>query len=127
MDKSENRKKGIKGEALAINYLQKKGFKINETNFSTRFGEIDIIAADNETLVFVEAKLKVGDRFGTPEEMITKRKISQVLKMAELYLLKNKELSGKYQKQRIDAVCIVLDEKKLTRRINHYENLEINA
>lgn len=59
------------GEEIACRLLKEKGYRIIETNFRTRFGELDIIASKDNFLVFVEVKLKKGTDFGLPEEMIT--------------------------------------------------------
>ena len=109
---------------MAVQYIQQKGAKVIENNWHTRFGEIDIIATKYNKLHFIEVKLKVGEHFGSPEEMITKRKIHQIKKTAEMYLLKNKEVANKFSRYQIDAVAIVLDEKGNVSRINHYENIE---
>jgi len=74
--KSNNKVTGNKGEELAAGYLSKKGYKIIERNFRTRFGEIDIVCWDGETLVFVEVKTKIGHDFGEPEEMVNKGKLA---------------------------------------------------
>lgn len=123
--KQYNRNKGRRGEGLAQEYLLKQGYKIIAANWQTRFGELDIIASKNNTLHFVEVKLKVGERFGTPEEMINKRKIYQIRKTAEMYLLKNREIQNTFNKYQIDAVSIVLSANGSIERINHYENIEL--
>ena len=115
--KQENRLTGNFGEGLAVNLLKEKGFEIVERNFSTRFGEIDIIARKDGVLVFVEVKTKKGDDFGTPEEMVGKGKVFRVKRMAEVYL------SGKEMACRIDMVAVVLDSQNRVERITHYENL----
>ena len=122
--KQYNRKKGTKGEELAVQFLQKKDFRIIETNWQTRFGELDIIASKDSVLHFVEVKLKVGERFGTPEEMINKRKLYQVKKTAEMYLLKNKQIRKDFIKFQIDAIAIVLLESGEVERISYYENID---
>lgn len=94
---------GDKGEDLAVSELEKASYKIIERNFRTRFGEIDIIAKDDNTLVFVEVKMKSSIRFGTPAEMITKRKQLKIKRMAECYLLEH----GYKGPCRIDAVTIL--------------------
>jgi|SRR3989344_2563498 len=63
------------GEKLAGEFLEKQGYKIIERNFRKGYGEIDIIALDKKTLVFVEIKTKTSNAFGTPFEAITPFKI----------------------------------------------------
>ena len=126
--KQFNRELGKIGENEAASYLGKKGYRVLERNYYTRFGEIDLICAHSnssgqERLVFVEVKLKQGEDFGTPEEMIDKRKLSQAERMANFYLMANPQISEKYSSFSIDAVCIVVDENRRVKRLNHYENL----
>lgn len=123
MYKKENYIKGKNGEEKALEFLLKKGFELVEMNYENKIGEIDLIMTDKDWLVFVEVKLKVGDRFGTPEEMINKRKLAQIRRVAEAYLVLENKVARKYKKYRIDAVCMVLDEEKNIERINHYENV----
>lgn len=113
---------------MASDYLTKKGYRILERNWHTRFGEIDLVAARSPSsgpakLVFVEVKLKIGEDFGTPEEMIDKGKMLQVEKIANFYVLENPKIAQKYPLFEIDAICIVLDEEKQIKRLNHYENI----
>ena len=74
-------------------------------------------------LVFVEVKLKIGDQYGSPEEMITPHKITQVQNTATAFLLKNVKLEAEFDSWRIDAVCIVLGEDKQILSLNHWENI----
>ena len=119
MAKQFNRIKGKDGEDIAAKFLKDKGYKIIDQNNSTKFGEIDIIASQGETLLFVEVKFKQTEDFGTPEEMIGKNKLAQVKRTAEMYLLTNPDMAEKYERYQIDAVCIVEE----TGRISHYENV----
>ncbi|MFA6368943.1 MAG: YraN family protein [Candidatus Shapirobacteria bacterium] len=121
--KIENYNKGRGGEMMALDFLLKKGFQLVEMNYENKIGEIDLIMIDKDWLVFVEVKLKVGDKFGSPEEMINKRKLYQIKKVAESYLILENPIVKYFKKYRIDAVCIVLNEDKTTKRIIHYENL----
>lgn len=114
-----NRKTGSLAEDLAVEALKEKGYQILEKNFSNRFGEIDIIARDKKTLVFVEVKAKTGLDFGMPEEMINKQKLKRIQKMAFVYL------NGKQLTCRIDVVAIVLSPTNDVLRLNHYENVYI--
>ncbi len=122
-DKSKNYKKGKEGEEIARKFLIEKGFKLIESNYSNKLGEIDIVMSDNDWLVFVEVKLKIGDRYGTPEEMINKNKLWKIRKVAESFLVLESPIAKGFSKYRIDAVCIVLNEDKTIRSIKHYENL----
>lgn len=108
---------GKKGEALACEYLIKKGYKILETNkrFS-RFCEIDIIAKDKDTLVFCEVKTRKTNVCGSPLEAITKSKYQNIKKGIFFYLQENPS----YKKFRIDAISIILNPKT---EINHLKNI----
>jgi putative endonuclease len=79
---------GIKGEDLAVRFLRKKGYKILSRNYKTPLGEIDIIAEDGATLVFVEVKTRTDTSYGLPFEAVDRRKREKLRKVA-LYYLKN--------------------------------------
>lgn len=123
MTKVFNRKVGAEGEELAAKFLEEKGYKVLERNYRTKFGEIDLICLKNNTLVFVEVKLKHGEEFGSPEEMIGVDKLGRIQRMAEYYLIDNPKTSKKYESYSIDAICIVLTSSGDVERINHYENI----
>lgn len=120
--KKSNYKKGKKGEGIAEKYLQDTGHKVVEKNYSTKFGEIDLITVKNKTIRFVEVKTKVGETFGAPEEMIDLRKIRQVMRLGEAYMIKN-QLISRYESSQVDAVCIVFDSQGNKVRLDYYENL----
>ncbi len=122
-NKVRNYKTGKEGEEIARKLLVQKGCRVIESNYSNKLGEIDLIMLDKEVLVFVEVKLKIGDKFGSPEEMISKYKLSQIRRVAETFLVLNPDISKRLVKYRIDAVCIVLNEDKTINRINYYENV----
>lgn len=113
----ENRNVGRLGEQLAQQLLENHGYETVEKNFHTRFGEIDLIAKDGETLVFVEVKTKRGLDFGSPEEMFSKGKMQRVKRMGTVYL------QGNEAKCRIDMVAVVLDRQNQLQRITHYPNV----
>jgi putative endonuclease len=77
---------GKTGEKLAESYLQTRGYTIIVHNYRLRLGEIDIIADDGGTLVFVEVKTRVGTRFGPPFESVTLHKQRQMSKVALEYI-----------------------------------------
>ena len=77
---------GRRGEALAAELLRAKGLTIVERNFRCRAGEIDLVALDGPTLVFVEVRSRRGDRAGTPLESIDPRKRARVTRVARHFL-----------------------------------------
>jgi putative endonuclease len=81
---------GAKGEEAAVRFLKKHGFAILERGFRMIRGEIDIIARDGRTLVFVEVKTRQGRGFGEAEEAVTFAKQEQIRRIAQGYLNKNR-------------------------------------
>lgn len=120
MTKQFNRLKGSQGEDAAAQWLIDRGYTIIERNNSTKFGELDIVASKGEILIFVEVKFKQTEDFGMPEEMISKNKLFQVKRTAEMYLLNNPDIAKNFQRYQIDAICIVEE----TGRLTHYENVD---
>jgi len=81
---------GIEGEAIAADYLIKRGYKVVEQNFRCSIGEIDLIAWEGETLVFVEVKARSSSQFGGPEGAVTLRKQEKIIRVALAYLQQKK-------------------------------------
>ena len=82
----ERQQLGIQGETLACAELEKLGYGIIERRYRTRFGEIDVIADDHGTVVFVEVKTKTDCTFSDPVESVTKQKQRRLVSMAEQYV-----------------------------------------
>lgn len=80
------RPKGNAGEEIAASFLERLGYRIASRNFRLRTGEIDIVAWDGATLVFVEVKTKTQQKFGQPEEMVTRRKQLVLERVAMAYI-----------------------------------------
>ncbi len=77
---------GISGENLACDALARQGYAILAKRYRTRVGEIDIVARDGQTLVFVEVKTRTSEDFGVPAEAVTRRKQRRIVTMARWYL-----------------------------------------
>jgi putative endonuclease len=85
---NQRQKIGQIGEDIATDYLKKKGYKILDRNFKTKWGELDIVTTKNKTVIFVEVKTlikRVNSEF-LPEDEITFHKAKQLQKMAQIYL-----------------------------------------
>jgi putative endonuclease len=83
---AQNIQKGKAGEELAIAMLRKKGYTIEHVNWRTAHLELDIIAKQGNTTVFVEVKARVGDDAGMPERGITNKKIKNLQQAADAYM-----------------------------------------
>ena len=111
---------GAWGEDQAAKYLKKHGYRILERNYSCRFGEIDLIAANRSCLAFVEVKLRKSDRFARAAEFVDWRKQSRLRTAAELWLsLHETELQPRF-----DVIEIYAPEGAETKKpvINHLED-----
>ena len=82
----ERRELGIKGEEHAIKLLKRAGYKIVERNFRSSFGEIDIIATEGYTLVFIEVKTRSSSAYGSPKEAVNRRKQGKIVKSSIDYI-----------------------------------------
>jgi putative endonuclease len=115
----DRQKVGKLGEEAARKFLKKRGYRIRETGFRCRHGEIDIVAQKKDYLVFVEVRTKTNLEFGTPEESITQAKKEKLIASALTYTNTHQNLPSLW---RIDVVAIELDDKGKTRRIDLIEN-----
>ena len=77
---------GRTGERLAAEALMSKGYRILERNFRCRQGEIDLVAEDEQDIIFVEVKTRRGVSFGLPEDAVTIRKRRKLVEVASNYL-----------------------------------------
>ncbi len=81
---------GTMGEIAAARYLRRKGYQILTTNYHSRFGEIDIIADDRGTVVFVEVKTRVSSTFARPMEYVDYQKQQKIIRTALCFLAAQK-------------------------------------
>jgi putative endonuclease len=124
MGKQGNKVTGNKGETLAAEHLMMKGYKILQRNYSSKWGEVDIICKQHmangvqqDVIVFVEVKTKTTDKYGEPWEMVNAWKIEQVKKMGETWC-REYAWEGRV---RVDVVGVYLDGE--TPRIEHWESV----
>ena len=108
---------GARGEDIAVTNLKKCRYRIIERNYRCRFGEVDIIALDKGTIVFVEVKTRSTEAYGTPETSVTLRKQHQLTKVALCYL-QQKDLLNR--DARFDVVAIKVGGER--ERVNHIKN-----
>lgn len=109
MPRQKTKPLGNLGETLASEFLIKKGYKIIQRNFHSRYGEVDIIAISNGNLVFVEVKTRTNKNFGTPIEAVTKSKIEKIMATANYFSMLNQNLP---KNLRIEVVSVDLSGEK---------------
>ena len=71
---------------MAVDHLTALGFRVVQRNWRCRYGELDVIAADEDTLVFVEVKTRTGDGFGGVAYAVTPQKLSRIRRLAGIWL-----------------------------------------
>lgn len=105
--KSQHCALGKAGEDLACEELRRRGYAVLDRRYRTRSGELDIVARDGPTLVFVEVKTRVSQRYGSPFEALTPAKCRQVAAMAADYLVRRRPSA---RACRFDVVAVTFDQ-----------------
>lgn len=107
---------GEKGEQLAVDYLQQKGYKILERNWRFKKAEVDIIAQKNDFLIAVEVKTRTSNYFGNPQDFVNHKKIQLLVEAINEYVISN-DLDVEV---RFDIIAII--QNKNTTKIEHLED-----
>ena len=111
---------GSRSENLAVWYLKQNGYKIIEQNYRNQLGEIDIIAREKKTIVFVEVKSRRSIRYGSPKWAVTPKKQRKISMVALYYLKATGQTNAR---ARFDVVAITsnLDEPRIEIVKNAFE------
>lgn len=117
-DGSDNLTLGARGEAIAAAYLQGQKFTIIARNFRCKTGEVDIVARDGKTIVFVEVKTRRTLAFGAPQASVTPFKQRQISKAALTWLARNRLYEAS---ARFDVIAILLRDHQVP-QIDHIRN-----
>ncbi len=112
---------GRLGEDLALEHLERLGYRLLTRNHRTRFGELDLIVCDNTTIVFVEVKARrIEARAGTALESVSPRKQRQVRGMAAAWLVDSSD-RPRAADLRFDVVGVTVDRVGRLLRLDHLE------
>lgn len=111
---------GKTGELIAARFLLQKGYTLVAQNYFTKWGEIDIIAKKDETLVFVEVKTTTLSDAYQAEQRVDALKMEKCLKAATRYL---QEGSHEDEMVRFDVVAVQLNQTTKEARVQHFENI----
>jgi putative endonuclease len=114
------RELGQLGEAIAAKMLSARGYTIVERNWRCGIGEIDLVARDADTWVFVEVKLRRSSTFGDPQEAVTPRKQAKLLAAAIAYIESLHLLDE--PSWRIDVIAILLSRNGTVERLDHFQD-----
>ena len=115
--------RGRAGEAIARRHLERHGYTIIETNYRSRYGELDIIARIGDIIAFIEVKARRGRRFGEPFEAVGPRKQAQIRRMATMWLAEHQRDEGIARMSfRFDAVAIMLDGRDEEAQLLHLKD-----
>lgn len=114
-----NKQLGAFGEAMACSYLENKGYKIIERNFSCRAGEIDIIGIDGNTIAFIEVKSRTGISYGNPSEAVSHAKQGKIVKTALFFMSKHSLFDYMC---RFDVIEVLTDGTQDNTNINLIKN-----
>jgi len=114
----ENAGVGSHGEELAAAFLQRSGLKIIARNFRCKGGEVDIVAKDGDTFIFIEVKTRKTLAYGPPQLAVTPFKQRQISKAALTWLSRNRLHD---HPARFDVIAIVLEDS-YRHRIEHIRN-----
>jgi putative endonuclease len=106
-----NKQRGYHFEEKAANYLAGQGLQIIARNFFCKGGEIDLIALENQTLVFIEVKYRQTNQHGEPSEFINPRKLQRLYRCAQVFLMKKREYQD--ASMRLDSLCITGEPAKI--------------
>ena len=117
---------GNAGERLAAEKLKISGYRLVETNWRCRYGEIDIVAWHGNCLTFIEVRTRRGRSAGTPEESIGPRKKATLRRLADAYIQAHPDLLDEHQEPpecRIDMVAVELTQNGVLARVEVLENI----
>lgn len=110
---------GRRGESVAADYLTRNGYEIIERNWRCPRGEIDIVARDNETVVFVEVKTRRGLGYGHPFEAVTAAKAARIRVLAGRWC---QQACPRPRRIRIDVIAVVMPDRAEP-RIEHLKRV----
>ncbi len=112
-----NKEIGNAGEAFVADYIKRKGYIISKQNYRTKYGEIDIIAENNDEILFVEVKTRSGNSYASPKEYVDIHKQRRIITTAGIYLKYN----GYGLQPRFDVAEVYIDnDGRMT--LNYIEN-----
>ena len=111
---------GNDGEKIAVKFLKSKKYIIHTTDYSNRYGEVDIIAEKDGVVAFIEVKTRKNSKFGRPSDFVTPQKQQRIVSAAQYYVYNN----GITEDLRFDVIEVLTgdDPDNPKYYVNHFEN-----
>ena len=116
----DRRALGRFGEDHARRYLEARGMRFVERNWSCQIGEIDLVMRDGDGIVFVEVKTRHGERMGRAEEAVSQRQAMGLLETGEWYVEEHPDVADLIW--RCDIVAVTLDRSHRVVSVRHHRN-----
>ena len=114
----QNVLKGKKGEDLAAKYLAQLGYRVLQRNWYCRWGEIDLVAKEGGSIIFVEVKYRSAGWFGDPHQAVNAAKLRALRRSIQRYIYLHKLFD---QAHRLDVICIRHEKGKF--KLKHYKSV----
>jgi len=114
------KKIGNFGEKIAAEFMKEQGYQLLDQQYTTRYGELDLVMIDSGSVVFVEVKTRTNEKFGLPETSITQEKLERIQNAGLLWLQAHPEINDFW---RIDVIAVILDQHKTIKDIQHFINV----
>ena len=115
-----NKRIGYIGEEIASNYLKKNNYIIIERNYRCKSGEIDIVAKEKNTIIFIEVKTRTNKKYGMPIDAVNKIKQKHLASAINYYLYNKRVLDSDV---RFDVIEVILENSRFS--INHIKNCNL--
>lgn len=112
---------GNEGEDFAAQFLRLHGYQILDRNYHSRYGEVDIVAAHDQCVVFVEVKTRTSARFGLPETSVTPKKLEKINNTGLLWLQDHPDSPDDW---RVDVIAILMDKNHQMIDIQHFVDID---
>jgi putative endonuclease len=118
---SDKIKIGKFGQSLAVQFLIKRNYQILTQNYFCKQGEIDIVAKQDEQIIFTEVKTRLSRNYGLPEESVNAQKIEKLDLAAMHYLESQKVETDNY---RFDLIAVEIDKDNKKAQIRQHKGIE---
>ncbi len=120
-DLTYQKQTGNEGEDFAAEYLRSRGYQILDRNYHSRYGELDLVAARNQCIVFVEVKTRTSEQFGLPETSVTPDKLEKINNTGLLWLQDHPDAPDDW---RIDVIALLMNKNHKVIDIQHFVDID---